>query len=244
IEPTANATESMQGSYFGKAPFLIDPVTAIKAMTAAKLIDVEFVNGCKIKDPDESGFSAVIELARLAGILIFFGGLDQSIEDESVDHTSITVPDIQLSLIHQLEKVVRLSIHVVIMSGSGLDLTYIRDSTQFGSRSLIWMGYAGQSDGLAISNVVFDQYNPGGRLPITMYSASYVDDVTVNQTKEIFFPLTVRHLLTIARDGTKWLHPGSYDVLIGQQHMHTLKLYGQSIQWALKRHVFPSNESN
>ncbi|CAF3330105.1 unnamed protein product, partial [Rotaria sp. Silwood2] len=34
IEPTANATESMQESYFGKAPFLIDPVTAIKAMTA------------------------------------------------------------------------------------------------------------------------------------------------------------------------------------------------------------------
>ncbi|CAF3856202.1 unnamed protein product [Rotaria sp. Silwood2] len=71
---------------------------------------------------------------------------------------SITIPDIQFSLIHQLEKVVRSSIHVVIMSGSGLDLTYIRDSPQFDS--LIWIGYAGQSDGLAISNVVFDQYNP------------------------------------------------------------------------------------
>ncbi|CAF4391382.1 unnamed protein product, partial [Rotaria sp. Silwood2] len=61
------------------------------------------------------------------------------------------------------------------MSGSGLDLTYIRDSPQFGS--LIWIGYVGQSDGLAITNVVFGQYNPGGRLPITMYSVFYVDDV-------------------------------------------------------------------
>ncbi|CAF2734277.1 unnamed protein product [Rotaria sp. Silwood2] len=174
IEPTANATESMQESYFGKTPFLIDPGAAIKAMTAGKLIDVEFMNGCKIKDPDESGFSVTIELVRSADIVILFGGLDQSIEGESVDHTSITVPDIQLSLIRQLEKVVRSPIHVVIISDSGLDLTYIRDSPQFGS--LIWMGYGGQSDGLAISNVVFDQYNPGGRLPITMYSASYVDD--------------------------------------------------------------------
>ncbi|CAF2734239.1 unnamed protein product [Rotaria sp. Silwood2] len=66
---------------------------------------------------------------------------------------------------------------------------------------------------------------------------------TVNQTKEVFFPLTVRHLLAIAGDGTKWLHPGSYDVLIGQQHIHTIKLYGQSIQWGSKRHGFPSNES-
>ncbi|CAF4371278.1 unnamed protein product [Rotaria sp. Silwood2] len=224
------------------------------------------------------------------------------------------------------------------MSGSGLDLTYIRDSPQFDS--LIWIGYAGQSDGLAISNVVFDQYNPGRRLPIAMYSASYVDNVSmfdmqmissstnpdrtykfytgkavykfgsglsytaflyswnndsilvrlfrvnvtntgeisgddvvlafvrsrnatmngeispikqlfgfervslaVNQSKDVFFPLTVQHLLTIARDGTKWLRPGSYDILIGEQHMHTLKLYGQSIQWASKRHVFSSNEN-
>ncbi|CAF4765901.1 unnamed protein product, partial [Rotaria sp. Silwood2] len=93
-----------------------------------KLIDIEFVNGCKIKDPDGSGFSAAIELARSVDIVILFGGLDQSIEGESVDRTSITVPDIQLSLIHQLEKVVRSSIHVVIISGSGLDLTYIRVS--------------------------------------------------------------------------------------------------------------------
>ncbi|CAF2528902.1 unnamed protein product [Rotaria sp. Silwood2] len=180
----------MQGSYFGKAPFLIDPVTAIKAMATGKLIDVEFVNGCKIKDPDESGFSAAIELARSVDIVIFFGELDQSIEGESVDRTSITVPDIQFSLIHQLEKVVRSSIHVVIMSGSGLDLTYIHDSPQFGS--LIWMGYAGQSDGLAISNVVFDQYNPGGRLPITMYSASYVDDVNIDRALERTFNVLTR----------------------------------------------------
>ncbi|CAF5119153.1 unnamed protein product, partial [Rotaria sp. Silwood1] len=157
----------MQGSYYGKAPFLIDPVTAIKAITTGKLIDVEFAYGCKIKDPDQSGFSAAIELAKLADIVIFFGGLDQSIEGESFDRTSITLPDIQFALIHQLEKVVRSPIHVIIMSGSGLDLTYIRDSPQFGS--LIWMGYAGQSGGLAISNVIFGQYNPGGRLPITMY---------------------------------------------------------------------------
>jgi xylan 1,4-beta-xylosidase len=33
IGPTANATELMQGNYFGKAPFLLDPITAFKAMT-------------------------------------------------------------------------------------------------------------------------------------------------------------------------------------------------------------------
>ncbi|UJR16933.1 hypothetical protein I4U23_003831 [Adineta vaga] len=177
IGPTANATETMQGSYFGKAPFLIDPVTGIKALTAGKSIDIQFAYGCKINGTDESGFSAAIELAKTADVVIFFGGLDQTIEGETIDRVSISLPDIQLALLQQLEKVVRSSIHVVIMSGSGLDFTYIRDSSQFGS--LTWMGYAGQSGGLAIANVLFGQYNPGGRLPITIYPASYVDTVSM-----------------------------------------------------------------
>jgi hypothetical protein len=41
------------------------------------------------------------------------------------------------------------------------------------------MGYAGQSGGLALATVVFGQYNPGGRLPFTIYPASYVDAVSM-----------------------------------------------------------------
>ena len=59
------------------------------------------------------------------------------------------------------------------MSGSGMDLSYIRDSNQ--CASLIWMGFAGQSGGLAIAKTIFGEYNPGGRLPITYYPASYVN---------------------------------------------------------------------
>ncbi|CAF1252537.1 unnamed protein product [Adineta ricciae] len=349
IGPTANATELMQGSYFGKAPFLIDPVTAIKALTTGKSIDVQFVYGCKINGSDESGFSAAIELARTADVVIFFGGLDQTIESETIDRVSIAMPDIQLALLQQLERVVQSPIRVVIMSGSGLDLTYVRDSPRFGS--LIWMGYAGQSGGLAIANVIFGEYNPAGRLPITIYPASYVDAVSmfdmqmrpsknnpgrtykfytgeavyefgtglsyttfhyswsndtaqrsysisslienkndahrvlirsfrvnvtnigtmpgddvilafvkvsntvidgpilpikqlfgfdrihlgINETKEVFFPLNVEHLLIVEQDGTKWLYPGTYNVLIGQQLVYAIELYGPFIQWQSKR---------
>ncbi|CAF4635417.1 unnamed protein product, partial [Rotaria magnacalcarata] len=95
-----------------------------------------------------SDFSSVIQLAQQADVVIFFGGINQLVEAESRDRNEITLPAIQLTLLQELEKVVRSPIHVVIMSGSGLDLSYIRDSTNFSS--LIWMGYAGQAGGLAV----------------------------------------------------------------------------------------------
>jgi hypothetical protein len=235
--------------------------------------------------------------------------------------------------------------HVVIMSGSSLDLTFIRDSNQY--VSLIWAGYPGQSGGTAIANVVFGQYNPSGRLPITFYPGSYVDQVNmtdmsmrssstnpgrtykfytgqpvfpfgfglsyttfeyqwyndsksvsysiqsliknnsdkfyfllelfrvnitntgtmdgddvvlayvippqvlrhgqtppikqlfgferihlnVNQTKQVFFPFNIETLFTVDRDGSKWLHPGEYHILIGNQRMFTVELRGHSALW-------------
>ena len=136
-----------------------------------------FSLGCQVSGTDQSGFASAVELARLADVVFFFGGIDQSIESEGRDRNSITLPSIQLSLLLEIEKVVRAPTHVVIMSGSSLDLSYIRDSPHYAS--LIWMGYAGQSGGLAVANIIFGQYNPGGRLPITFYPASYVDAVSM-----------------------------------------------------------------
>lgn len=59
----------------------------------------------------------------------------------------------QFALIQQLEKVVHSSLHVVIMSGGGIDLSFIRDSNQYAS--LIWAGFPGQSGGLAITRTIF-----------------------------------------------------------------------------------------
>ncbi len=131
---------------------------------------MEFSYGCRISGTDESGFASAIELARLADVVLFFGGIDKSIESEAHDRITIDLPPIQLALLQQIEKVVRSPIHVVIMSGSGQDLSYIRNSVNYGS--LIWMGYGGQAGGLAVATVIFGEYNPVGRVPITIYPAS------------------------------------------------------------------------
>ncbi|CAF3398343.1 unnamed protein product [Rotaria socialis] len=170
-------TNQMQGLYHGRAPFLIDPVTGFKNLTAGTLINIEHARGCGISSYNEKDFAAAIELARTSDIVFFFGGIDNTIEREGVDRQSITLPAIQLTLIKRLEKVTHSPLHIVIMSGGGVDFSYIRDSTQ--CASLIWIGYPGQSGGLAIATVIFGQYNPAGRLPVTIYPASYVNEVSM-----------------------------------------------------------------
>ncbi len=43
----------------------------------------------------------------------------------------------------------------------------------------IWAGYPGEFGGTAIASVVFGQYNPAARLPITFYPSSYVDGLSM-----------------------------------------------------------------
>jgi len=55
--------------------------------------------------------------------------------------------------------------------------------------------------------------------------------LNVNETAQVFFLLNVQSLLSVAQDGSKWLHPGQYHVAIGKQHMHTIELQGKSTLW-------------
>ena len=54
----------------------------------------------------------------------------------------------------------------------------------------------------------------------------------INQTQQVIIPLHLDALLTVALDGSKWLEPGFYRVLIGQQHLSTIELQGKPMQWS------------
>ncbi len=56
--------------------------------------------------------------------------------------------------------------------------------------------------------------------------------LNVNETEEVFFAFDTSALLSIARDVSKWLHPGLYRIMIGQQWMHTIELRGESTRWS------------
>jgi beta-glucosidase len=56
-------------------------------------------------------------------------------------------------------------------------------------------------------------------------------NLNVGETKQVFFPLNIESILTIGRDGSKWLHPGEYQILIGNEQMFRIKFNGYSTLW-------------
>ena len=119
----ANATHDLQGNYFGTAPFLISPLQA--AQTAG--FEVNYAFGTNYSSTDTSGFAAAVDAAKSADVVVFAGGIGETIEREEIDRTSIAWPGNQLDLLAELEKVGK-PLVVVQFGGGQVDQTSLKAS--------------------------------------------------------------------------------------------------------------------
>ncbi|CAK5281791.1 unnamed protein product [Mycena citricolor] len=171
VGPWGNATDQMQGNYYGVPPFLITP--ALGASAAG--YEVDFVPGMSsVTDTSTGGFADAITAAKAADVVVFIGGIDDSVEAEGLDRTTIDWPGVQLELIQQLAAVGKP--FVVVQCGAGqVDDSWLLSSKKVGA--ILWAGYPGQSGGTAIFDIVSGKVAPAGRLPLMQYPADYVNEV-------------------------------------------------------------------
>ena len=144
-------------------------------------IDLQFT---QIKDGAYFNFDLVEEtplnlnatLARLkdADVVIFAGGISPLLEGEEMkvsapgfkggDRTDIELPAAQRNVLAALKKAGK-KIIFVNFSGSAMALTPEAGSCD----AILQAWYPGQAGGTAVADVLFGDYNPAGRLPITFY---------------------------------------------------------------------------
>jgi len=114
--------------------------------------------------------------ARQADVVVMVMGISPSVEGEEMDvktegfrggdRTEIALPKPQEDLIkavHTLGKPVVL----VTMGGSALGLNWENENLS----AILHAWYPGQFGGTAIADVLFGDYNPAGRLPVTFYKS-------------------------------------------------------------------------
>lgn len=129
-----------------------------------------------------------VEIARQADVVIMCMGLTARMEGEEMDvevdgfrggdRTKLDLPKVQQDLIktiHALGKPVIL----VLMNGSAVALNW----EQANIPAIVEAWYPGQAAGQAIADVLFGDYNPAGRLPVTFYKS--VNDIASFDEYEI-----------------------------------------------------------
>lgn len=112
-----------------------------------------------------------------AEAIVFVGGISPKVEGEELpvslpgfkggDRTRIELPQVQRDLLHELHKTGK-PIILVLCSGSAIGLSAEVDLTD----AIVQAWYPGQAGGMAVADVLFGDYNPAGRLPVTFYKST------------------------------------------------------------------------
>jgi len=116
--------------------------------------------------PANEDFTREIYAARNCDVVIAVLGLDTTIETEGLDRITLDLPKEQKILVQEIIKVNPKTV-VVLKNGSPLSINWISKNVS----AIIEAWYPGEQGGNAIAEVLFGDFNPGGRLPITFYTS-------------------------------------------------------------------------
>ena len=112
-------------------------------------------------------FAKVVEKVSKADVIIMVSGISSDIEGEGHDRSSIELPEVQQQLLAELDATGK-PIVLVNVSGSAIGFGNVESKYD----ALIQAWYGGQATGQAVADVLFGNYNPAGRLPVTFYAST------------------------------------------------------------------------
>ncbi|MFA5046928.1 MAG: glycoside hydrolase family 3 C-terminal domain-containing protein, partial [Paludibacter sp.] len=121
-----------------------------------------YAEGCKKMGDDRSGFAAAIAAARRADKIVLVIGESWDWSGEAASRSNIDVPGVQTELLEKL-KALKKPIVVVLMNGRPLTLTKENELAD----AMLEAWFPGTMGGKAVTNVLFGQYNPSGKLTMT-----------------------------------------------------------------------------
>ena len=185
IGPNADNIDALRGNYYGSAS---NPVTVINGIKekAGKEIEVVYHKGVSLvtsQNKDSLVLSKeVLKDIETADIAIFVGGLDATWEGEESnkmrsrngvdgflggDRTKIELPEVQLNALKAINKT-GTPVVFVLLAGSAISFNGLEQELE----GILAAWYPGQRGGDAVADVLFGNYNPAGRLPVTFYSST------------------------------------------------------------------------
>jgi len=123
---------------------------------------VKFHEKVIINENDKSGFSAAKSAAKNADVVVMVLGEDGFQSGEGRSRTSIGIPGVQQELLEEVYKVNK-NIVLVLMNGRPLNINWADKNIP----SIVEAWQLGTQTGNAVAQVLYGDYNPSGKLPMS-----------------------------------------------------------------------------
>ena len=121
-----------------------------------------FSQELKINETDKSGFKAAIDLAKKSSVVIMVLGEHGFQTGEGRSRTKLDIPGVQQQLLEEVYKVNK-NIILVLMNGRPLAIKWADENIP----AIVEAWQLGTESGNAIAQVLFGDYNPAGKLPMS-----------------------------------------------------------------------------
>ena len=182
---------NQRGGFFRRAPeyktFDVEKGKPIK-------IQIEYKRGtgpfamlrADICERQYADFADVKDAAKNVDAVIVIGGISAQLEGEGGDKADIELPNVQRRLIKAVSETGKPLVYVNC-SGSCIAFDAIKDNCN----AILQAWYPGQGGAKALADVIFGDFNPSGKLPVTFYGKNsdlpdFLDYSMDNRTYKYF----------------------------------------------------------
>ncbi len=124
--------------------------------------NLSYAKGCELTGSDTSGFAAARLAARRSDIVVISVGETGNMSGEAKSRSDLKLPGMQEQLVKEMVATGK-PVVVLISAGRPLVFNWISENVP----SIVYTWWLGTEAGNAIADVLFGDYNPSGKLPMT-----------------------------------------------------------------------------
>ena len=121
-----------------------------------------YAKGCEVDGDNKDGFAEAVATAKQADVVILSIGERRDMSGEAKSRSDLHLPGVQEDLVKAIQATGK-PIVVLINAGRPLIFNWTADNVP----AIVYTWWLGTEAGNAIANVLFGDYNPSGKLPMT-----------------------------------------------------------------------------
>jgi beta-glucosidase len=162
IGPLADSQRDLEGGWVvqGERAKVVSILEGVRSH--AGKAEVSYAQACASGCAGSEGFADAVATAAKADVVVLAVGETWDLSGEAKSRTDITLPGQQEKLFSAL-KATGKPVVVVMLAGRPLVFNTIADQAD----AIVYAWFPGTEGGNAVANVLFGDYNPSGKLPIT-----------------------------------------------------------------------------